>query len=97
MEHGEFKDWIRGQKFDFSYQTANNFMKVYRTCLGSPHLVQTIPASILYQIDSTHFPRDLREFLFESADGLKEIKNKKIRDISKRVKKGIYAWIALRS
>lgn len=87
VEHGKFKRWIKDQKFDFSYQTANIFMKVYRTCLGRPDWVQTIPASILYQIASPKFPKDLREYLFENADGLKKIKNTTIKDISNRVKK----------
>jgi hypothetical protein len=87
MEHGKFKSWIRDQEFDFSYQTANNFMNVYRTCLGRPDLVQTIPASLLYQIASSGFPKDLREFILENADGLKKIKNKEIRNIQKRFKK----------
>jgi hypothetical protein len=85
--HGKFKEWIKGQDFDFGYQTASNFMRVYRVCLGRPDLVQTIPASILYQIASPGFPKDLREFLFENADGLETIKSQKIRDICKRVKK----------
>lgn len=85
--HGGFKRWI-GQEFDFSYPTANNFMNVYKTCLGRRQVAETIAASILYQIASPGFPKDLREFIYTNADGLKKIKNKVIRDISRRVKKG---------
>jgi Tfp pilus assembly pilus retraction ATPase PilT len=84
MEHGKFKSWIRDQEFDFSYQTANNFMNVYRTCLGRPDIAQTIPLSILYQIAGKGFPKDLREFILVNAGGLKKIKSKEIRDIQKR-------------
>lgn len=87
IAHGKFKSWI-AQEFDFSYQTANHFMNVYRTCLGRRQVVETIPASILYQIASPGFPKDLREFIYTNADGLKKIKSKIIKEISKRVKKG---------
>jgi hypothetical protein len=87
VEHGKFKRWI-GQEFDFSYQTANNFMNVYKSCLGRRQVVETIPASILYKIASPGFPKDLREFIYTNVYRIEEIKIKKIKDISKRVKKG---------
>src|SRR4030042_185321 len=60
--HGNFKKWI-ADTFDFSYETANNFMNVYNACLANPSLVGTIKASVLYQISSPGFPPDLREHL----------------------------------
>jgi hypothetical protein len=86
MEHGKFKDWIRDQKFDFSYQTANNIMRVYRYCLRRPQLIQSIPSSVLYTIAAPGFPKDLREFIFKNADDLEKISNKKIRDLCRRFK-----------
>jgi len=85
--HGKFKKWVKGN-FEFSYQTAQNFMNVYRHCLGRPGLVKTIKASILYMIASPDFPKDLREHILENGKKLKKIKNKKLRDIYRRFKEG---------
>ena len=32
--HGKFKKWVKDNVKEFGYQTANNFMNVYRYCLG---------------------------------------------------------------
>lgn len=84
--HGKFKDWIKNQKFDFGYQTANNFMNVYRYCLENPALVQSIKASVLYRIASPKFPEDLRRHLFKHANALEKITNDEIKDLCGRFK-----------
>ncbi|MFC1798376.1 DUF3102 domain-containing protein [Thermodesulfobacteriota bacterium] len=87
LDHGKFKNWIE-DNFDFSYQTANNFMNVYTYCLGFEDLVEKMKPSVLYQIASPNFPEDLREHIFENWDYQTEIKNKEIKKICTRFKKG---------
>jgi len=87
VRHGNFKEWIE-KHFDFGYQTANNFMNVYRYCLEIPEVVSTIKPSVLYQIASPNFPADLREHLFEHHHELDDIDNKTIREICKKFKEG---------
>lgn len=87
VEHGEFQKWIE-DNFDFSYPTANNFMNVYRYCLGRPDLVVKMKPSILYQIASPKFPEDLREYIFENWNYLEEIKTKPLQEICTRFKNG---------
>jgi hypothetical protein len=74
------------ERFDFSYQTANNIMRVYRYCLERPELVQSMKSSLLYKISAPGFPKDLREYLFENADGLEKISNERVMDLCKRFK-----------
>lgn len=85
--HGEFKKWVK-DNFEFSYNTANNFMKVYACCLNRPELVQTFSPSVLYKICSRKFPKDLREYLFENGNYLEKIKHKKIKEILQQFKEG---------
>ena len=87
LGHGRFIKWHRAN-FDFSYPTANNFMNVYKHCIGYPELVQTIKPSVLYKIASSKFPKDLREFLFENHHQLDDISNEKINRICKLFKDG---------
>jgi hypothetical protein len=84
--HGNFQKWIT-DNFEFSYQTALNFMNVYKCCLGRPYIVKTIKSSILYMIAAPDFPEDLREHIFERSRKLKKIKNKNLRSIYRRFKK----------
>jgi hypothetical protein len=83
--HGNFQGWIE-ENFEFSYQTANNFMNVYKHCLNQPKLIHSMKSSVLYTITSPQFPEDLREHIFENADRLKEINNSKIREIMEKFK-----------
>lgn len=83
--HGKFKEWVK-DNFEFSYQTAKNFMNVYEHCLGRPELVRTIKASILYMIAAPDFPEDLRKHILENGKKLKTIKNKKMREIYRKFK-----------
>jgi hypothetical protein len=87
LPHGKFQKWIK-DNFDFSYQTAKNFMNVHGACIGRPELVETINASVLYQIAAPGFPADLRSCLLEHSMSLKDISHKKIKDILRRYKKG---------
>jgi hypothetical protein len=95
--HGKFKPWIE-DNFDFSYETANNFMNVYKTCLANPNLVTSLKASVLYQIASPGFPTDLRQYIFEHVDDvytwkdtpvkLEEITNNDLRELLMKYKAG---------
>lgn len=80
-----FKQWINN-KFDFSYETAINFMHVYRQCLGYRELAKDVPTSILYKVSSPSFPDELREYLLTSG-ALDKIGNKEIQKLSVRYKK----------
>lgn len=73
LRHGSFQDWI-DNNFDFCYETANNFMKVYRACMGHPEVVEYFNPSCLYVIAKPDFPADLRQALFEGAKGPVDIK-----------------------
>jgi len=87
LPKGDFKPWVKSN-FDFSYQTANNFMNVYRYCLRDKSIVSSVSSSVLYLIASKKFPSDLREYLFENADYLKGISNKDMRKVYKKFKAG---------
>jgi len=85
---GKFKSWIKENFEDLSYPTAVNFMRVYKCCLGRPSIVQTIGISILYQITAPSFPRDLRKHIFEHGDIPRKIRNKDMKEIAERFKRG---------
>jgi hypothetical protein len=85
VDHGEFKEWI-AHNFDFSYATANNFMNVFKICIGSPEIVLTIKASILYSIAAPGFPEDLRSYILENGDLQCSVKG--LHEIAKQVKNG---------
>ncbi len=77
--------------FDFSYETANNFMNVYKNCFGIKGLVYKIPVSILYTISKPNFPEELRQFLFDEGN-LEKMTNGKLKKIIELYKeKGIEA------
>jgi hypothetical protein len=81
--HGKFKKWIEDH-FEFSYQTANNFMNVYDNCLHLRPLVKLLDLSVLYQIASPKCPDDLRDLLIKAGEGLKGISGPKIKSIINR-------------
>jgi len=83
---GGFKQWI-ADNFDFSYDTAHNFMNVYQCCLGHNDLVENVKSSILYKLSAPSFPDELREFLF-SQGGLVKMTNRKLEEILKKYKEG---------
>lgn len=85
LGHGNFQKWIE-INCSFSYQTANNFMRVYRYCLGRPELVQTFKPTVLYSICSNSFPEDLREHLFENSEYVINIKSSLIHNICNKFK-----------
>jgi len=81
-----FKDWI-SKNFDFSYETANNFMNVCRNCFHRIDVALHIPPSILYKISSSSFPDKLREYLFEEGN-LKEITGGELENLMNRYEEG---------
>jgi len=83
---GGFKQWI-ADNFDFSYDTAHNFMNVYECCLGHKNLVEKVKSSILYKLSAPSFPEELRDFLF-SQGSLVKMTNRKLEEILKKYKEG---------
>lgn len=81
-----FQDWITNN-LDFSYETANNFMNVYKHCLGVREIAMNVKPSILYQISAPSFPDELREYLFD-AEQLNEMTNGKLTEITRKYKEG---------
>jgi len=81
-----FRKWIDDQ-FDFSYETAHNFMNVYKALFGHDQLVENVKSSILYKISAPSFPDDLREYLL-TRGGLREITNRKLDDLIGKYKEG---------
>ncbi len=63
LPHGKFDEWVE-KKTSFSKSTAINFMRVYKTCLGYPEVVQFFKPSDLYIISAPNFPEDFRDKLF---------------------------------
>lgn len=83
---GEFKQWIE-DNFDFGYDTANNFMNVYKHLFGHRGLVDKVKSSILYRISAPSFPDELREYLI-SQGGLRDITGRKLDTFMKKYKEG---------
>lgn len=81
-----FQNWI-AENFDFSYDTANNFMNVYRNCLGSIDAAEKIPISILYKISSPSFPLELREYILQNMNPEK-FTNKLLINLMAKYKEG---------
>ncbi len=81
-----FKKWI-DKNFDFSYETANNFMNVYRFCFAHKELALKLPASILYKISTPSFPDELREYLFVKGN-LTKLTNGKYKDMVTKYEQG---------
>lgn len=81
-----FKEWI-GENFDFSYETANNFMNVFKQCLGTRNIALQVPTSILYKISSSSFPDTLRDYLFAKGN-LEKMTNGELKKLIEKYKKG---------
>jgi hypothetical protein len=81
-----FQDWIT-KSFDFSYETAKNFMHVYVYCLGYQWIAMEIKPSILYRVASPGFEKELREYLFVEGK-LEEMTHGKLTQIIKKFKGG---------
>ena len=82
----KFQEWI-SKNFDFSYETANNFMNVYKNCFGFRSIAMNISPSILYKIAAPSFPDELRNYLFDT-DNLNKITNGKLKEIVQKYKEG---------
>ncbi|MDB4442246.1 DUF3102 domain-containing protein [bacterium] len=87
--HGGFQDWMEAE-FDFSYQTANNFMHVYQCCLGRPQLVEDFKPSLLYILTAPKFQENIRELFFKHASFFKKIGNKAAKEIAIKYGNGEY-------
>lgn len=86
--HGSFKKYIAAT-FDFSYETANNFMNVYYRCLGCPEIVDMLKVSTLYKICDRNFPEKLRQAVFEEVKASKlEITDSGVNSLIDRYKNG---------
>jgi Protein of unknown function (DUF3102) len=87
LPHGEFTPWLK-DNIEFSESTALNCMRVYRTCMGRPDLVEHFKPSALYLICAPSFSADLRKALFEDASGVYDIDQKELLQTSIKYKKG---------
>jgi len=87
LPHGEFKPWIN-DNFEFCYETALNYMKVYTVCIGNPEIVEYFKPSSLYVISNPKFPEGLREALFKGVKGPVDIKKKDLVALALKFKKG---------
>lgn len=81
-----FKDWI-SENLDFSYETAHNFMNVFKYCLGHRQIALNVPTSILYRCGSPSFPDELRELLFTQGK-LEKWSNGKFKKVIEKYKEG---------
>lgn len=81
-----FKTWVN-ESFDFSYETAKNFMNVFRNCVGWQEMAEGIPISILYQVASPGFPDQLREYLYDRG-GLEKISGTGFKRLLQKYREG---------
>lgn len=77
-----FKDWIE-DNFEFSYETAKNFMNVYENCFAYRAISENIPASIMYKLAAPNFSEELRDYLFTQGN-LKEMSTMHFSQIIKK-------------
>jgi 1-aminocyclopropane-1-carboxylate deaminase/D-cysteine desulfhydrase-like pyridoxal-dependent ACC family enzyme len=71
--HGNFQDWVKDD-CDFSHETANNFMNVYKHCYGFPEIVERLRSSVLYTISAPKFPVEIRQLILEKLIAPKSLK-----------------------
>ena len=81
-----FQNWIR-DNFDFSYETAKNFMNVYKNCMGYHEIAVRLPSSILYKLSKPGLSEELRNFLFTHCN-LEQITNKDFQKLLKKFNEG---------
>jgi hypothetical protein len=81
-----FQDWIKGN-FDFSYETAKNFMNVHKQCMGFREMAIHMPTSILYKISEPGFPEELREHLITNGN-LEKMTNGHFKKLTQKYKEG---------
>jgi len=81
-----YKEWIT-DNFDFSYETAHNFVSVYLQCLCYRDIAMKVPSSILYKISQRGFSQELREYLFESGH-LEKMSGSNLKSIIDKYKEG---------
>jgi len=86
-----FQQWIE-DKFDFSYETAKNFMNVWKNCFGYRNWALNVPTSILYQIAMPKFDDNLRKYLFENGN-LEKMTNGRFKQLLAKFKQG--GWEAI--
>jgi hypothetical protein len=82
-----FKLWII-KAFSFSYETANNFMNVYKYCLGHRTIAALLPLSLLYKIGAPNFPQELREYIFQTFSKLESITDSILKRMLEKYKAG---------
>lgn len=87
LPHGQFKPWINNN-FEFCYETALNYMRVYTACMGHPEMVEYFKPASLYVIANPKFPKRLRQDLFEGVKGPVDITKKDLVQLALRFKKG---------
>jgi len=87
LPHGAFDEWVR-ENTPFSKSTALNCMRVYKCCLGHPELVSYFSNSAVYVLCAPRFPKNLREALFENAEGLYDISQKQLLEVALKWKNG---------
>lgn len=87
LPHGEFKPWV-AKNFEHCYRTAVNCMRVYRTCIGQPEIVEYFKPSCLYFICNPNFSPDLRHALFRDARGPVEVNKKRLVEVALKFRNG---------
>jgi hypothetical protein len=88
QEKIKFQDWIE-KSVNFSYETANNFMHVFRYCFGLRHVAMQVSPSILYKVSAPGFPEEFRDYLFRTGR-LEKMTNGMLGAITKRYREGGY-------
>lgn len=85
--YGKFQKWGE-ENLPFSMKTAQNYMNVYRQCLGMPELVSLFKPSILYHVCSHRCPERFRQELFSNARGAYDFSLKEFMKVLVRYTNG---------
>jgi hypothetical protein len=88
-----FQDWINAN-FEFSYETANNFMNVYKQCMGVRDIAMHLPLSVLYKISKPNFPEELRDWLLAQGN-LEEISIDHVDGLLNKYREGGFKFEAV--
>jgi len=81
-----FKKWV-SELGEFSYETANNYMNVFKYCCGNRTIAKKVPPSILHKISTPSFSDELREYLFDSGM-LDEMTKGRLVELVEKYKQG---------
>lgn len=92
LPHGDFLRWL-SHEFDFSVQTAHNFMNYADAFPGQISNVRNLPISTAYQIAKPTTPASVRERVLKQAEENRLIDPRDVMEQIKREKEAARAAV----